>query len=281
MNLSLSEILRRMSHRLEGVYGVLAKAHREAKLAEEYADDAKKLAHFGFSAYSIADEDGIQSEIFRRIGTTNRQFIEIGCGDGLQNNTVYLLLSGWAGLWIDACPENIASVRRHLGGYLASDKLAVRRALVAKNNINALIREAGLNKEPDLLVIDIDGNDYHVWESLDCIRPRAVCIEYNATFRPPIKVVQPYKANWVWDGSNFGGASLKALEALGQKKRYALVGCCSAGSNAYFIREDLVGDQFSAPYTAENHFREAFYDSHVRGLTQHRRGVLGSYTILP
>ena len=41
--------------------------------------------------FSQGDEDGIIHEIFNRIGTANRRFLEIGAGDGLENNTaVYL-----------------------------------------------------------------------------------------------------------------------------------------------------------------------------------------------
>ena len=269
-----------MSHRLEGVYGMMAKIHREQLLKEEHANDPKKLAFFGFTAYSMGDEDGIQAEIFRRIGTTNRQFIEFGCGDGTENNTVYLLLSGWTGLWMDGSSSEMAIVRKELKPYLDAGKLQAHNTFITRDNINTLIRQAGLSEEPDLLVIDIDGNDYHIWEAIDCVRPRVVCVEYNATFRPPVKVVQEYKADAAWDGSNFGGASLKALEELGRRKGYALVGCSLVGSNSFYVREDLLGDHFSPQCTAENHFREAYYDAYVRGLTRHRRGV-GVYRVLP
>ncbi len=69
------------------------------QMQREQLADPKRLGGYGFSTYSQNDEDGILQEIFRRIGTTNRKFIEFGCGDGLENNTTYLLLSGWRGVW--------------------------------------------------------------------------------------------------------------------------------------------------------------------------------------
>src|SRR5262245_41373742 len=63
--------------------------------------DPLRLECFGFKSYSQYDEDGIIEEIFRRIGTTNKRFIEFGVEDGLENNTLKLLLEGWGGLWIE------------------------------------------------------------------------------------------------------------------------------------------------------------------------------------
>ena len=74
----------------------------------------------------------------------------------------------------------------------------------------------------------------------------------------------------VWDGSNFSGASLGALAALGHEKGYALVGCSLAGVNAFFVREDLVGESFCAPFSAENHYEPPRYFLYHR--PGHRRG---------
>ena len=75
---------------------------RQKILGEPRYMEEKRLLRFGFKAYSQNEEDGIIQEIFRRIGTINKTFIEIGVGNGLENNTLYLLLQGWRGLWIDS-----------------------------------------------------------------------------------------------------------------------------------------------------------------------------------
>ena len=61
-------------------------------------DDPRRLERSGFRVHSQYDEDGIISEIFRRIGTTNRQCIEFGAGNGTENCTGFLLMQGWKGL---------------------------------------------------------------------------------------------------------------------------------------------------------------------------------------
>jgi hypothetical protein len=90
-----------LSGRAESIYALMARERRDRILQAELAADPKTLTAYGFTAYSQADEDGIIGEIFSRIGTTDRRFIEFGCGDGLDNNSTYLLLipagpgSGW------------------------------------------------------------------------------------------------------------------------------------------------------------------------------------------
>ena len=67
----------------------------------ERLKDKKCLEYYGFKVYSQNDEDGIIEEIFNRVGTTNKIFIEFGVENGLECNSHYLLFKGWRGLWID------------------------------------------------------------------------------------------------------------------------------------------------------------------------------------
>ena len=268
-----------ISWRVQSLYGLLAKMQRDEVLGKEKERDPRTLTAYGYTAYSQADEDGMIGELFGRIGVTDRTFVEFGSGDGLENNTVYLLLTGWSGLWLDGDPANIRTITREFAPYLESRQLQLTQAFITQSNINSLLDGAGFKGEIDLLSIDIDGNDYWMWEALTAVNPRAVIVEYNATFRPPHKVVQPYGDGYRWNSSNYFGASLKALEELGTKKGYCLVGCSFAGTNAFFVRQDLALDLFSTPFTAEHHYREPQYDAFVRGAMRHRRGV-GKYHVL-
>ncbi len=268
-----------LSHRAEGIYSMLSRMYREPLLDKEKAADPRTLTCYGYSAFSQADEDGMLQEIFNRIGATNRQFLEFGCGDGLENNSTYLLFTGWSGVWLDGGEANIRSVEQHFSDYLKSGQLKTRRAFITRDNINDLLREAQVPADLDMLSIDIDGNDYWIWQAMDPLRPRVVVVEYNATFRPPHKIVQKYNPTHQWNSTNYFGASLSALAELGDEKGYALVGCNFAGTNAFFVRRDLAGDLFSSPFTAEHHYRPPHYDAFVRGLSRHRRGA-GPYEVL-
>ena len=107
----------------------------------------------------------------------------------------------------------------------------------------------------DFLSIDIDGNDYWIWKAITDYKPRVIVIEYNAHLGPTEPLVMPYDPKWVWDRGMHFNSSLKAYELLGKEKGYSLVYCNIVGNNAFFVRNDLVGDKFSGPFTSENFYQ--------------------------
>ena len=158
--------------------------------------EEKRLLRFGFKAYSQNEEDGIIKEIFKRIGTTNKTFVEIGVGNGLENNTLHLLLQGWNGLWVDGATEFVAHINQKFAFSLNNGTLKVRHAWVQRDNINELIAEGPeAGRALDLLSLDIDGNDYHVLEAVESLNARVVVIEYNPKYPPPVKWVKAHNGN--------------------------------------------------------------------------------------
>jgi len=148
--------------------------------------------------------------LFEKIGTTNKFCIDIGANDGYSSSNTRLLLNkGWTGLLVD-CTDH------------GNPEVIVES--VDPSNVNDILRECPLC--PDLLSIDIDGNDYHVWKAIDWVKPRVVCIEYNAHFCHDEHVVMPFIPDHVWDGSFSYGASLAALVDLAHTKGYVLAAEC-------------------------------------------------------
>jgi hypothetical protein len=237
-----------------------------AILNEPKHRDPKCLSHHEYKLFSQNGEDGIIAEIFRRIGTTKKYFVEFGAADGAQNNTALLVRQGWSGLWMDADSPAVQRAKAAYRAEIAGAKLTVLETFITAENIEDLFRQGQVPEEFDLLSIDIDRNDYHVWEKITHYRPRVVVIEYNGALPPTMDWVTPYDAK-AFGGTGMGngnGASLKALERLGARKGYSLVGCDLCGVNAFFVRDDLLGDHFDAPYTAENHhepFRYIYYNA--------------------
>ena len=221
--------------------------------------DPKRLLGSGFKVYSQHDEDGIIEEIFRRIGTTNRFFVEFGVGDGLENCTTYCLLKDWSGAWIDASAICYEGVLHNMNFLIAADRLRVRHAFINRDNIEPLFADMRVPQEFDFLSIDIDRNDYWIWEAIRNYNPRVVAIEYNASFKQTVACTVPYDPNAIGDGTNYFGASLKAFEFLGYRKGYRLVGCNYTGVSAFFVREDCLGGHFAEPYTSENHYEPPRY----------------------
>jgi len=235
----------------------------EAEMAKPRHADPRRLLRYGFKTYSQNDEDGIIQEIFRRIGASSRAFVEFGVESGVECNTVKLLVEGWRGLWIEANGEHANAIRRRFAPFVEAGRLTLKESTVKPDSIDALIAEAGIAGEIDLMAIDIDYNDYWVWKAVRTVQPRVVVIEYNASLRPPLALSVPYDPKGSWDGSNFYGASLEALVRLGADKGYRIVGCSIAGVNAFFVRADLCGDKFLEPATAEEHYEPPRHFFHL------------------
>jgi len=227
---------------------------------------------WGHKGYSQNDEDGIVLEIFRRIGILNRTFVEIGAGNGTENNSLFWLKQGWRGAWIEGNAENSDLVRRIFAQAIGNGVLHFQQAFVSADNVNALIAATPFaGSEIDLLSIDIDGNDYYVFEQLGALNARVVVIEYNAKYPPPIRWRIPYAADHVWDGSDWFGASLQTLSDLFAGQGYTLVSCNITGSNAFFVRQDLVEKNFPCAGEIEKLYQPARYFM-TSGLFHHLSG---------
>jgi hypothetical protein len=203
--------------------------------------DGRHLMNSERRVFSQNGEDGVIEEIFRRVGTTNCFFVEIGCGSGTENNTRLLLEDrGWSGLWVDAVSTNVEEARCLNRGR----SVRIREEWVTRDNVPNVFESEHVPSDFDLLVIDIDGNDYWVWQALSAYRPRVVVIEYNAAYLPGRRWIMPYNPHHRFDGTRHYGASLDALVELGERLGYWLVGCESVGINAFFVRRELVGEKF-------------------------------------
>jgi hypothetical protein len=198
----------------------------------------------GYKIYSQTDEDGIIASIFLKIPLPPHggSFIEIGCGDGLQNNTHALVLSGWRGAWIDSSTKNIEYIKSHVKN---NKNLSVEQNFVTKESagelVTRLIGTLGATTL-DFLSLDIDGNDYYVMESiLNGVRPRVVCIEYNAKFPYPMRVAMKYNKEHVWQQDDYFGASLGSFVELFRNYNYTLITCNISGINAFFVNNEEAG----------------------------------------
>lgn len=221
--------------------------------------DPRHLCRFEAQVYSQHGEDGIISEILGRIGVTNRHFVEIGVGDGEENNTLYRLAHGWTGHWFEANAASIQRIRRTFATELASRQLSVVHARMAAENAAAIMRQYHVPVAFDLLSLDVDRNTSHLWRALSGLAPRIVVIEYNAAIPRDDAWEVEYRSDAPWDGSLYFGASLASLQALGAQLGYVLVGCELSGTNAFFVRRELVNDRFVGPFTAAAQYEPPRY----------------------
>ena len=198
-----------------------------------------------FKVFSQWGEDGLIQFLINNINIEKKIFVEFGVENYKESNTRFLMINDyWEGLVIDGSKKNVEMIKK--------DKISWGRNLTAissfitRENINKLLKDNNICGDIGLLSIDIDGNDYWVWEEISVVNPCIVIIEYNSQFGPYAKVSTPYIEDFVRGRNNkpitLYGASLSALTNLGMKKGYSLVGSNIAGNNAFFVREDLVKD---------------------------------------
>jgi hypothetical protein len=189
-----------------------------------------------FRTFSQWGEDGILQHLLRHVAIT------FGVENYTESNTRFLLVKdNWSGLVIDGSAANIDFIKND--DIYWRHNLKAEHAFITAESINDLIRRNGIEGEIGLLSIDIDGNDYWVWQAIDVVNPSIVVLEYNSGLGPERAVTIPYDAGFVRSKAHYSnlyyGASLSALWLLGKRKGYSLVGCNSAGNNAFFVRDDL------------------------------------------
>ncbi|MGA9670474.1 MAG: hypothetical protein WBQ94_14770 [Terracidiphilus sp.] len=199
-----------------------------------------------------------------QIPPEHQTFIEFGVEDYRQSNTRFLLQNrNWRGFIMDAHPALVRAVRRD--GFAWRYDLTAQPAFVTRENINDLIETAGFGGEIGLLSIDLDGNDYWVWEKLSVVRPIICVCEYNALLGDLHPISTPYHHSFnrtkAHPSNLYFGASITALRSLAAKKGYRFVGTNSAGNDAFFVREDyarrFVDDSLRQIRSLPSRFRES------------------------
>jgi hypothetical protein len=199
-----------------------------------------------FKVFSQFGDDGVIQYLihYADLRPENHAFVEFGASNYLESNTRFLLMNDcWRGLAMDGSTANVDFIR--------ADEISWRYDLTAAcafidtDNINELLKTNGFEGEIGLLSIDIDGNDYWVWQAIHVVRPIIVVVEYNSVFGSSHALSVPYDRHFYRTSAHWSnlywGASLKGLYLLAQQKGYSFLGCNSIGNNAYFVRTDRLG----------------------------------------
>jgi len=177
------------------------------------------------------------------LGIPSGIFVDIGAGDGINSNCANLALNfGWHGMFIDGNPDKIRRgsefYSKHPDTWAYPPKFV--HAMVTRENINDVLRTASVQADTDLMSIDIDGNDYWVWEAIECTVPKVVIIETHIEFGTR-SIVAPYDKDYVYPGKHpdYHGASPTAMAKLANKKGYRLIGSNDYGFNTIYVRRGL------------------------------------------
>jgi hypothetical protein len=204
---------------------------------------APKLHETGFRCFSQFEEDGKILFIMAVLGIQEGVFLDLGSADGVNSNCANLALNfGWRGFFFDGNQSNIERGRTFYNSHpdtWAYPPMFVC-AMINRENINQLLTEASVPPEVDFMSIDIDGNDYWVWDALSVTTPKVVMIETHIEFGMN-DIVVPYDKDYVYPGRHpdYHGASPVAMEKLARRKGYRLVGANRYGFNTIYVREGL------------------------------------------
>ena len=208
----------------------------------------QRLADVEFGVFSQWGEDGILEWIIAQIDDVPESFVEFGVEDYRESNTRFLLQNrNWRGLVIDGSEKHVERIKSD--GITWRHDLTACASFIDCSNINQLIRDAGFLGDIGVLSVDIDGNDYWVWEAIDVVNAAIVVVETNAIFGDLAAVSVPYRADFERAKAHFSnlffGASPKALSHLAEKKNYQLLGSNLAGSNLFFVHNDYAAVSYT------------------------------------
>jgi len=227
-------------------------------LRQRYRDLARDPGAFlppldevGFRAYSQFEEDGHLLFLLSLIGFKQKTVVEICAGDGMECMAANLIVNhGFQGYLFDGDERNVTRGVRFFDA--CRDTIlhppVYRHAWITAENVNNLLQEAGVSGEIDLLSIDVDGNDYWIWNAIDTISPRLCVVETQNLIPSDLSLTIPYEPKFhCWSkpfpDRHFFGMSLAAAVGLARQKGYRLVGAHSHGFNAYFLRNDILADR--------------------------------------
>jgi hypothetical protein len=202
------------------------------------------LERHEYSLFSQNGEDGILRHLFAEIGFASRRSVEFGFSTNESNSLRLALHERFKALFLDGSDWQVERFNRAAASLGLADAQAVRMFLT-RENLQPVLLAHGTPAEIDLLSIDVDGNDYWLWESLDRVSARVTVMEYNAALGPEVSLSMPYAESGRPDDDAphhfaYSGASLAALARLARRKGSSLVGCDSSGTNAFFVRDDCL-----------------------------------------
>jgi hypothetical protein len=206
-----------------------------------------KIGEAGFRCYSQFEEDGITLYLLTMLGVHAGTVVEMCCGNGQECMATNLILNnGYNGFLFDGSEKNIDSATRFFDSkrdcLLVKPK--VQQSWITTENVNELLARSGCPIGVDFFSLDIDGNDYWIWEAIDAIKPKVCCFETHDIIPCDRSLTIPYQPDFdCWSQppqlQDFRGVSLAAMVKLNRRKGYRLIGSHRYGFNVYFMRDDL------------------------------------------
>ncbi len=238
---NIARIVSSADERLQKIQQALGRIENR-QLSAQYP---KQFNDYEFQVYSQWGEDGLIQHLIHKVPIERPIFVEFGVANYTESNTRFLLTNNnWSGLVIDGSELHIKYIKND--PIYWKHNLKAEYSFIDNNNINSLIKKNGISGDIGLLSVDIDGNDYWIWNSINVVSPRIVVCEYNSLWGDKLSVSTPYDSAFGRTNAHYSnlyfGASITALTKLATFKGYSLIGSNVAGNNLFFVRNDLLGN---------------------------------------
>lgn len=193
------------------------------------AKSATWLAAFAKNITSQFGEDGIIEKVLEVIGDRNTWCVEFGSWDGRKCSNTFNLIDqkGYSAVLIEGDRKRFRDLLATFGDHSKVVPVNAYVGFGKNDGLDTILRGTDLPTNFDLLSIDIDGNDYHVWDAMKGYQPKVVIIEFNPTIPKSVEFVQPA------DPRVTQGSSLLSIVKLARSKGYELV--CTTRTNAIFV----------------------------------------------
>lgn len=210
---------------------------------------SSELSDYEFKVFSQWGEDGILQFLTSNLKIKNKTFVEFGIETFHESNCRFLMMKDrWSGFVIDGSEQNINKLKRSY--FYWQYPLNAISSFVTQENIENLLEKSNFEKDLGILSVDIDGVDWHVLQKLNLWRASIIVVEYNGIFGTEYPLTVPYDPAFQRTNAHFSnlyyGANLPAFDWLLKQREYSLVGVNSVGSNAFFVRNDLLNERVKA-----------------------------------
>ena len=126
------------------------------------------LANFAENITSQNGEDGVIRKIFEIMPPTNKFCVEFGAWNGIHlSNTCSLIhMEEWGALLIEGNEKKFGELKAN---YINSSQVKTLNCYInfEDNSLDNILSEHNAPPKLDLISIDVDGNDWHIWNSLE------------------------------------------------------------------------------------------------------------------
>jgi hypothetical protein len=179
-----------------------------------------------FSQYG---EEGVIRKILDTLRERDSWCVEFGAWDGVYLSVArsFILDDSYSAVLIEASPVKFQQLCANYKEIPRVHPICKFVGFSAADSLDDILPKTPCPEQFDFLVIDIDGNDYHVWRAFSKYRPKVVCIEFNPTIPTEVNHLQPA------DPRVHFGSSLRSIVELGKEKGYELVAVVAC--NAFFV----------------------------------------------